>query len=132
MGIPSSVLNVLGNTSLDSFDVLIIGSGAGGSARASGPHTAGLKVLILEAGDNNFPGLDDPTPGMPVPRYGNDELKASVRLWDRQDPIIEPRTWRQSEAATARPDPDGNILNTSVGGTTIHDAQNTHRSHESV
>src|SRR4030095_16216903 len=120
MGIPSSVLDVLGNTSLDSFDVLIIGSGAGGSAAAYVLTTAGLKVLILEAGDNNFPGLDDPTPGMPVPRYGNDELKASVRLWDRQDPIIEPRTWRQSEAATARPDPDVNILNRSVGGTTIH------------
>src|SRR5262245_54768096 len=120
MGNPSSVPNVLGNTSLDSFDVLIIGSGAGGSAAAYVLTTAGLKVLILEAGDNNFPGLDDPTPGMPVPRYGNDELKASARLWDRQDPIVEPRTWRQSDAATARPDPDVNILNRSVGGTTIH------------
>src|SRR4030095_7401485 len=111
MGIPSSVLDVLGNTSLDSFDVLIIGSGAGGSAAAYVLTTAGLKVLILEAGDNNFPRLDDPTPGMPISRYGNEELKASIRVWDRQDPIVEPRTWRRSDAVAAKPDPDVNILN---------------------
>ena len=120
MGLPSSEPNLLGNTSLGSFDVLIIGSGAGGSAAAYVLTSAGLKVLMLEAGDNNFPGLDDPRPGMPIPRYGNDELKAAIRLWDRQDPIVEPRTWRVLETIPARPDPDVNLLNRTVGGTTVH------------
>src|SRR5262249_36471077 len=120
MGATSSVPNLLGNTSLSTFDVLIIGSGAGGSAAAYVLTTAGLNVLILEAGDNNFPGLDDPTPGMPVPRYGNDELKASIRVWDRQDPVVEPRTFRTSDQVAAQPNPDVNILNRTVGGTTVH------------
>jgi len=120
MGLPSAVPNVLGNTTLDRFDVVIIGSGAGGSAAAYVLTSAGLNVLILEAGDNNFPGLDDPTPGMPIPRYSNDELKASVRLFDRQDPVVEPRTFRTSDQATAAPNADVNMLNRTVGGTTIH------------
>jgi gluconate 2-dehydrogenase alpha chain len=120
MGLPSSVPNVLGDTSLDAFDVVIIGSGAGGSAAAYVLTSAGLKVLILEAGDNNFPGLDDEQPGMPIPRYGNDEIKASVRLWDRQDPVVEPRTFRVTAQATAKPNADVNILNRTVGGTTVH------------
>jgi gluconate 2-dehydrogenase alpha chain len=120
MGLPSAVPNLLGNTSLQSFDVLIVGSGAGGSAAAYVLTGAGLKVLIIEAGDNNFPGLDDPDPANLGSRYGNDELKASVRLWDRQDPIVEPRTWRRSETAEARPDADVNLLNRTVGGTTVH------------
>jgi len=120
MGLPSSVPNVLGDTSLDAFDVVIIGSGAGGSAAAYVLTSAGLKVLILEAGDNNFPGLDDPQPGLPIPRYGNDEIKASVRLWDRQDPAVEPRTFRVTEQATAKPNEDVNNLNRTVGGATVH------------
>ena len=120
MGLPSAVSNVLGNTGLDRFDAVIIGSGAGGSAAAYVLTSAGLNVLILEAGDNNFPGLDDPAPGMPIPRYSNDELKASVRLFDRQDPVVEPRTFRTSESATAAANPDVNNLNRTVGGTTVH------------
>ena len=120
MALPSSVPNVLGETALDTFDVVIIGSGAGGSAAAYVLTTAGLKVLILEAGDNNFPGLDDPQPGMPVPRYGNDEIKASVRLWDRQDPVVEPRTFRTTDQVAAKPNEDVNVLNRTVGGTTVH------------
>lgn len=120
MGLPSAVPHVLGNTSLDRFDAVIVGSGAGGAAAAYVLTAAGLNVLILEAGDNNFPGLDDPTPGMPIPRYSNDEVKASVRLFDRQDPVVEPRTFRTSEQAQARANPDVNNLNRTVGGTTVH------------
>lgn len=120
MPLPSSVANVLGDTSLDRFDAVIIGSGAGGSAAAYVLTSAGLSVLILEAGDNNFPGLDDPTPGMPVPRYANDELKGSIRLFDRQDPVVEPRTFRASASAPAQPNEDVNTLNRTVGGTTVH------------
>jgi gluconate 2-dehydrogenase alpha chain len=120
MASPSSVPNVLGNTSLSTFDVLIIGSGAGGSAAAYVLTANGLNVLILEAGDNNFPGLDDPTPGMPIPRYGNDEIKASVRLWDQQDPVVEPRTFRNTAQQTAVATADVNLLSRTVGGTTVH------------
>jgi choline dehydrogenase-like flavoprotein len=120
MGQPSAVADVLGNTSLDRFDAVIIGSGAGGSAAAYVLTSAGQNVLIIEAGDNNFPGLDDPTPGMPVPRYGNDELKAGIRRFDRQDPVVEPRTFRAAVAATEQPNEDVNLLNRTVGGTTVH------------
>jgi gluconate 2-dehydrogenase alpha chain len=120
MGQPSAAANVLGNTSLDRFDAVIIGSGAGGSAAAYVLTSAGQNVLIIEAGDNNFPGLDDPTPGMPIPRYSNDELKGPIRLFDRQDPILEPRTFRAADTVTAQPNEDVNILNRTVGGTTIH------------
>ncbi len=120
MALPSSVPNVLGETSLDAFDVLIIGSGAGGSAAAYVLTNAGLKVLILEAGDNNFPGLDDARPGMPIPRYSNDEIKASIRRWDRQDAVVEPRTFRLREQDTANANEDVNVLNRTVGGTTVH------------
>ena len=120
MSSPSSVPNLLGNTSLSTFDVLIVGSGAGGSAAAYSLTAAGLNVLLLEAGDNNFPGLDDPTPGMPIPRYSNDELKASVRLWDLQDPVVEPRTFRNTAQQTATANADVNVLCRTVGGTTVH------------
>jgi choline dehydrogenase-like flavoprotein len=120
MTLPSSTPHVLGNTSLDRFDALIIGSGAGGSAAAHVLTQAGWKVLILEAGDNNFPGLDDPTPGMPVPRYGSDEIKQSVRLFDRQDPVVEPRTFRMTDLTAAEADEDVNNLNRTVGGTSVH------------
>lgn len=116
----SAVANLLGNTSLDRFDAVVVGSGAGGSTAAYVLTSAGLNVLILEAGDNNFPGLDDPSPGMPVPRYSNDELKGPVRLFDRQDPILEPRTFRASDAVAAEANEDVNILNRTVGGTTVH------------
>src|SRR3982750_4307949 len=118
MGQPSAVANVLGNTNLEHFDAGIIGSGAGGSAAAYVLTSAGKNVLMIEAGDNNFPGLDDPTPGMPVPRHSNDELKASIRLFDRQDPILEPRTFRSADTVAAQANEDVNILNRTVGGTT--------------
>lgn len=120
MAPPSAVPNVLGDTSLDRFDAVIVGSGAGGSAAAYVLTSAGKSVLILEAGDNNFPGLDHPAPGMPVPRYSNDELKGPIRLFDRQDPILEPRTFRAADTVAAKADEDVNILNRTVGGTTVH------------
>jgi gluconate 2-dehydrogenase alpha chain len=115
-----AIANLLGNASLERFDVVIVGSGAGGAAAAYVLTSAGLDVLILEAGDNNFPGLDDPAPGMPVPRYGNDELKGPIRLFDRQDPVVEPRTFRAADTVAAQPDEDVNLLNRTVGGTTVH------------
>ena len=49
MGIPSTVPNVLGNSSLESFDMLIIGSGAGGASAAYVLTAAGLRVLEVRA-----------------------------------------------------------------------------------
>ena len=98
MSLPSRVPNVLGNTSLSSFDVVIIGSGAGGSTVARVLATNGLKVCVLEAGNNYFVGLDDPAPGNPVPLFSNDELKFESRGLVLQQVLVEPRTYRQSEA----------------------------------
>jgi gluconate 2-dehydrogenase alpha chain len=86
----------VGNTSLTRFDVLIIGSGAGGSAVAHLLTKAGKKVLILEAGSNHFKGLDGST--ALSTNFANDELKFGNRrlLWP--DGRLEPRSWRKSTA----------------------------------
>jgi len=118
---PSTTPGILGNTDLASFDVLIIGSGAGGSAAADVLTAAGRKVLILEAGDNPFPGLDgyDNRGMMPWPLFSNDEIKLSIRSFVRQDPLVEPRTFRQSDSEVAKANPDVNLLTRNVGGAAV-------------
>jgi gluconate 2-dehydrogenase alpha chain len=121
MGIPSSEPGVLGNTDLTSFDAIVIGSGAGGSAAAYALATNGKNVLVLEAGNNYFPGLDDPDPSQPVPLFSNDELKMGERHLISPDPLIEPRTFRPNEAAGDRiftGDVQG--LPKTVGGGAVH------------
>ncbi len=121
MSFPSDTPGLLGNTSLSQFDALIIGSGAGGSAVAYKLTQAGWKVLILEAGINPFPGLDrvDGRGGIPWPLFSNDELKMSIRGFVRQDPVVEPRTFRQTEADTATANADVNVLTRNVGGAAV-------------
>lgn len=109
---------VLGNTSLTTFDALIIGSGAGGSAAAYVLATEGWKVLVLEAGNNYFPGLDQ-AGRLPWSEFSNDELKMQVRGLVVQDPVLEPRTFRQTEAEAARAHPDVNVLTRNVGGAAV-------------
>ena len=88
---------MLGNTALEQFDVLVIGSGASGGAVAAMLTRHGQKVLVLEAGSNYFEGIDQPAPqGLPL--FGNDELKLLHRFQIQPDPIAEPRTFRHSVA----------------------------------
>jgi gluconate 2-dehydrogenase alpha chain len=86
----------VGNRALGSFDVLIIGSGAGGGSAAHVLTANGLKVLILEAGPNYFVGLDDPSQ-LPTTLFANDELKLGSRNFIVPDPAVDPRTWRTDE-----------------------------------
>lgn len=94
--LPSSVPNILGNSSLSEFDVVLVGSGAGGGAAARVLAKNGLSVCILEAGTNYFPGIDDPAPGNPRPLYSSDELALSVRSMIQQQTRVEPRSFRNS------------------------------------
>src|SRR3989442_15319607 len=92
--------DVLGSLSLtEPFDFCIIGSGAGGGTAAHVLTAAGKSVLVLEAGGNPFPGLDQSAPPpFPLPR--NDELKYSVLGFIKKNPFLEPATFR-----TAAPGP---------------------------
>lgn len=109
---------VLGNTGLTDFDALVIGSGAGGSTVAHVLAQEGWKVLVLEAGNNYFPGLDQPG-RLPWSEFSNDELKMEVRGLVVQDPVLEPRTFRNSEEEVARPHRDVNVLTRNVGGAVV-------------
>ncbi len=119
--LPSRVPGVLGNTSLDQFDAVIIGSGAGGAAAARVlAVVGGWRVLVLEHGPNYFLGLDDPAPDMPRPLFSNDELKLSLRGFVAQDPLLEPRTFRTDDSSPARYHPDVNTMPKTVGGAAVH------------
>ena len=112
---------ILGNGALAQFDVLIIGSGMSGGVAAGMLCQLGLKVLILEAGPNHFDGLDDPDPSKPVSRFSNDELKHEVRSFVAPDPLVEPRTFRNSAADGDRLlAGDVNGLPKTVGGGAVH------------
>ena len=88
---------VLGNRALERFDVLIVGSGAGGASVAHVLTGAGLNVLVLEAGHNPFPGLDAPG-ALPPPLHSNDELKYSLRDSLDVQSFLEPRSFRTVDA----------------------------------
>jgi len=116
---PSADDAVLGNRSLTRFDVCIIGSGAGGGTAAHVLTAAGKNVLVLETGHNPWPALDDPE-ALPLPRHSNDELKYTNRSWLDDRSPLEPRTWRQDGAQTARILDDVNTLPKVVGGAFQH------------
>jgi len=110
----------LGNTALTSFDVLIIGSGAGAGPVAYLCTKNGLKVLILEAGPNHFASLDDPQ-NQPVPEHANDELKYQVRSFIDVDTRMDPRAWRTAPSDGDRLSVgDVNGLPKHVGGGMVH------------
>jgi choline dehydrogenase-like flavoprotein len=111
--------DVLGNRALATFDFCIIGSGAGGATAAWILAQAGHSVLVLEAGHNPFPGLDDPS-GLQPTLHSNDELKESVRGYIAQDELLEPRVFRQDTMSAGDLTGDVNNLPKAVGGAFQH------------
>ncbi|MFQ5666631.1 MAG: GMC oxidoreductase [Candidatus Binatia bacterium] len=57
--------------------------------------------------------------GIPWPLYSNDEIKLTIRSFARRDPLVEPRTFRQSDSEVAHADPDVNVLTRNVGGAVV-------------
>ena len=113
---------VFGNTSLSTFDTIVIGSGAGGGPVAYVLATNGKKVLVLEAGPCHLDNLDDPTQ-QPTPRFSNDELKIEHRNFIEVQERVDPRTWRTSPADGDRiAELTGNVqaLPKTVGGGCLH------------
>jgi gluconate 2-dehydrogenase alpha chain len=116
---PSTDDGVLGNRSLAAFDFCIIGSGAGGGTAAHVLTDAGKTVLILEAGHNPWPGLDQPGE-IPLPLHSNDELKYAVRDWIQQQSFLEPRVFRRAAGGMGAVGGDVNYLPKVVGGAFQH------------
>ena len=114
------LLDVLGNRTLERFDVCIIGSGAGGATAAHVLTAAGKSVLVLEAGPNPYPRLDDPAATSPASLHSNDELKYEVRGYLDSPSLLEPRTFRSSAKKTAKIFDDVNTLPKAVGGAFQH------------
>ena len=90
------------------FDVVVIGSGAGGAPLAWRLAEAGVSVLLVERGR-----------AMRREEFDRDELE-----WCRRDRFIpsvhtDPHTWRGSVAEAARKTADG-WTSTVLGGGTVH------------
>jgi gluconate 2-dehydrogenase alpha chain len=112
---------VLGNTSLDRFDALVIGSGSGGAPLAWVLARNGWKVCILEAGPCYYPGLDDPAPGNPRTLFSSDEIKLEARALIQAQAWLEPRSFRASAGDGARTHVgEVNGLPRTVGGGFVH------------
>lgn len=128
--LPSRVPHVLGDSSLDRFDVVVIGSGAGGSAATRLLAEGGLRVCVLEAGESYFVGLDDPD-ATPEPLFSSDELKFSVRGLIQQQTRVEPRSFRESAASGERSYVgEVNDLPKTLGGGWVHADMKTPRFNE--
>jgi gluconate 2-dehydrogenase alpha chain len=120
------IFDVLGNLGLTHFDFCVIGSGAGGASAAHVLAAAGKNVLVLEAGHNPFPGLDQPG-AIPPPLHSNDELKYAVRGYLETPGLLSPRTFRTAANQPARILGDVNALPQALGGAFQHADMKTPR-----
>jgi choline dehydrogenase-like flavoprotein len=75
---------------------VIVGSGPGGSTVADALTEAGWSVVVFEKGRNHLIDLDNPN--RLLGDYSNDEIKFMRRHFLGPDPLLEPRTFRTSEA----------------------------------
>jgi choline dehydrogenase-like flavoprotein len=94
----------------EEFDVVIVGSGAGGGIASHVLTKAGARVCVLEKG-----------PWLTPENYGDDELRFGDRNFIEEDPLIEPRTFRNT-ADDGEHLYVGRVLGISrcVGGGTVH------------
>lgn len=100
------------------FDVVIIGSGAGGAPVAERLASAGAKVLLVERG----------------PRYSREQFDRDEIEWCRRDrfvpsPKSDPHMRRTQDGARAIPTTDG-WISTVLGGGTVHMGGYMLRAHE--
>jgi len=97
-------------------DVVVVGSGPGGATAADVLTAAGKRVILLEKGRNHL--LADEAP---LHRFANDEVTATRRHLLGPDPLLEPRTYRRSDADGDRLlVGDVNNLPSTVGGGGFH------------
>jgi gluconate 2-dehydrogenase alpha chain len=101
------------------FDVIIVGSGPGGSNAADVLTAAGRSVLLFERGRNRLIDLDHPD--QLLYEFSNDEIKFMERHFLGPDPWLEPRTFRHGPTDGDRCHV-GNVNNlpATVGGGGVH------------